>query len=222
MTVKNKSIKSYIDLISLKASRLLEKQNFRIILNDDIWDNNRLIVKSGGYLTDSLLNKLINFGIKKISVDFLDKAEKQDNNADLYKVFIKTQSVLIVEDNLLQISQLVKKFMGYGLDKSNIFVTDNPNSINTYFRNTMINFIFINLSLYEKCKKSVDKYSLLRNTHVFVLMEENESARKLKDGYNPEVRFLAGSLGAEKLKFFINQALSQNFMDFYTEETRIS
>ncbi len=221
MTVKTKSTRNYIDLISLKASKMLEKQNFDIILNDDIWDNNTLIVKSGGYLTDSLINKLINFGIEEVSVDFAEKAVKpQDIN--LFKLFINDRNVLIVDNNLHQISWLVKNLVNYGFDKAGISITDNYNYINKIFRAKKISLIFTSSYFYEKCGKCIDKYSLLRNTHAFVIMEQNETARKLKSGYNSEVKFIRKPLNTEMLKFFINQPLGRSFLDFYTEESSIS
>lgn len=221
MTTKTKTYKNYIDLISLKASNLLKKQDFKIILNDDVWDNNILIVKSGGYLTDSIINKLINFGIKQVSVNFPEDVDKQDN-ANLLKIFISSQKALIVNNNLSETSWIKKNLLSYGIESTNIFITDDHNSINKFFRNQQINIIFINSSLYEKCQKCIDKYSLLKNTHVFVIMGENESARKLKNGYNSDAKFIARPLSAERLKLFANQALNRNFLDFYSQETRIS
>jgi len=211
--------RNYIDLISLKAANILEKQNLNIILNDDIWDKETLIIKSGGYLTESLITKLINFGIREVSVDF---APEEQDAASLLQDFTKTQSALIIADNLADLGWLDKNLIDAGFDKKNIFLTDNYNSINKFFRSRVINIIFISSVFYEKSHKCVDKYSLLRNTHAFVILEENESARKLKTGYNSHVKFLIKPLYAKRLKFFINQAVNQNFLDFHMDEAQIS
>ena len=137
--------KNYIDLISLKAANILEKQNLNIILNDDIWDKDTLIIRSGGYLTESLITKLINFGIREVSVDF---APEEQDSTSLLEDFSKTQSALIIADNLADSAWLVKNLIDSGFDKENIFITDNHNSINKFFRSRTINIIFTNSVIY--------------------------------------------------------------------------
>lgn len=221
MLKNNKLARNHIDLIRLKAAKILQQQDINIVLEDDIWDKDTLILKSGGYLTENLINKLINFGIKKVSVNFSQKTKEQ-RDTGLYQNFVKNQSVLVIENNLPNISWLTKSLIHSGLQRSNIFITDDYNSINKYFKNKKINFIFLSASFYEKCQKCIDKYSLLRNMHVFVLMEENDSARKLKNGYSSDIKFIIKPISTKKLKFFTNRALNQNFLDFCTEDTQIS
>lgn len=212
---------TYIDLISLRATEMLQKQNFNITLKDDVWDHDTLLVKRGGRLNEALINKLINFGIKKVSINYSQPGEEA-TMASATKEFSNTQSALIIDNNLHNAGFIVRNLLDARISKSNIFLTDNVNSTNKFFRSRQINFLFINSSLYEKCQKCIDKYSLLRNTHAFVIMEENETARKLKGDYNSDVKFLIKPLYAKRLKFFINQSINQNFLDYYLEDSRAS
>ena len=206
--------RNYVDLIALKAANILEKQEVEMILNDDVWDNNILLVKSGGYLTENLLNKLIQFGVKQVSVDINEADSEQEQGIDYLREFIATQNVLIVEDNLHQTLNLIKNLKELGFEKPNISVTANYNAINRFFRLKKINLIFINSYFYEKCAKCIDKYGLLRDTHAFVILEQNESARKLKISSNSQVKFLNKPLTKDLLKFFINQAMEHNLADY--------
>ncbi len=221
MNLEKGKEKTYIDLISLRAANLLQKQDFNMVLNDDIWDKNKLLAKSGYYLTEDIINKLMNFGVENISVDFsLEMVEESGIN--LFKAFIRTLNVLIIDDNMKNSFNLTKSLLAQGFEKNNILITDNHNLINKIFRDRKINLIFINLSLYERCTRCVDKYSLLKNTHAFVVVQKGETARKLRSGYNSEVKFLSVSVDEQELEFEINQSLSRNFIDFYSMESRIS
>ena len=225
MVVKNKSIKNYVDLIWLKAGKMLENEHLSIILDDDIWENDMLIVKSGRYLTEKLINKLLNFGIKKVNVNFEDTESNENykkNENILINKFIKTQNVLVIENNFLNTGWLVKNLLTSNFNKNNIFVTSAYNSINKYFRSKKINFIFISCALYEKCQKCVDKYSLLKDTHVFVIMEKDDSARKIKNNYNSDIRFLIKPLSIKRFNFFIKQVLNLNLLNFYMDDAKIS
>jgi len=223
MALNTKSMNNYVDLIRLKAEKILQNKDFGITLNDDIWEQSTLLVKSGGYLTEDLINKLLNFGIKKVQVNFVKKEEEQTlEEQDFLGDFVKTQNALILENNLLNASGLVKKLVDMGFNKSNIFITANHNSINKYFRAKKINFVFTGLPFYKKCARCVNKYSLLRNTHAFVLIERHDSMRKVENNYASDVKFLRKPVNFKFLKILINKALNYNLQDFYAEEADIS
>lgn len=204
-------MKSYIDLIRLKTAKMLDPDNLNFVLNDDVWERDTLIVKSGGYLTNELINKLINFGIKEVSIDFPEAYE-----------FAQTQNIAIIDNSLVTAAWLVKNLKKLGFDKENVSMTSNYNSINNLFRNQKINFVFINSSLYEKCQKCIDKYSLLRNTHVFVVMDKGDSVRKLRNSYTSDVKFLFNPLNAKVFSIYVNRALNTNLLDYYMDSIRAS
>ena len=217
--MNKKSTSNYVDLVKLKAEKLFQNKNLGIFLNDDIWENSTLLVKGGRYLTEDLINKLLNFGVKQVDVDFI---EKNDGNRKIINDFINNQNVLIIENNLLEASWLVRNLVDIGFKEGNIFVTADYNSINRYFRIKKINFIFTGFSLYEKCLKCVNKYSMLKNTHAFVTMEKKDSLRKIERDYNSDVKFLRKPLNAKLFKRSIINALNHNLLDSYVEEERIS
>lgn len=214
MLEKNTQSRNYVDLIALKAANILDKDEISVVLNDDVWDNNILLVKGGGYLTENLLNKLIQFGVKQISVDITETSPGKTQKNDYLREFITTQNVLIVENNLSLALSLIKNLKNLGFERPNISVTANYNSINKFFRQKKINLIFISSCFYEKCAKCIDKYSFLRDTHAFVILDQNESARKLKVNNNSGVKFLNKPLTKDILKFFINQAMESNIADY--------
>jgi len=222
MTIKERNEnKTYIDLISLKAANLLQKQDFNMILKEDIWNKKTLLAKSGHYLTENIIIKLMNFGVENISVDFSEEIE-DTSGATLFRAFLKTRNVLIIDDEMSNIFNLTGNLLEQGFEKSNILITDNYNLINKIFKDRQINLIFINSALYGNCARCVDKYSLLKHTHAFVVLKEYESARKLRGSCKSEVKFLTRPISALEFKLIINSSLSRNFIDFYSMGSYVS
>ncbi len=217
----NSTIKgNYVDLLKLKADKIYQNDNFKLILSDDIWGKGTLLLKSGRHLSEELINKLINFGIKNISVDFVKKSETEKES--LLKEFIKSQNALIVEKNILNSAWVVRNLVDIGFNEKNILVTGEPNLINHFLKLKKVNFIFVGFSLYEKCEKCVNKYSLLRDKHVYVIMESKDNLKKLEKNYSTNVKFLKKPLSAKEFNSLIIKALSANLLDFYTEEASVS
>lgn len=216
---KNKMPVNYIDLLDLKTEKLLQNRNVNIILQDDVWDKDILLLRGGKYLTESLINKLINFGIKRINVDVIDKNIEELTTANSLKEFTANQCALIVENNMINASWLVRHLVDVGFEPKNIFITADYNAINQYFRVKKINFIFTSFDIYEKCKKCVDKYSHLRDVHAFVT---TENMQKIKIDNNSAVSFIDKSNYPDDFKNSVKQALNANFLYFYSTESLVS
>jgi len=228
-------LKETMDLIKIKTNKLINSQECGFLLQEDIWGNDTLLLKSGTYLTEDIITRLLNFGIKKVNVaiervedieningeEFLE--DTQEYSIKSIKNFMNTQSILIVEKNLINASLLLRQLINSGFREGNIFVTKEPSSINGYFRAKQISFLFIENELYETCQKCVEKYSLLRNTHVFILGSVREFSRDKKEGQREgisRIKFLLKPSSSidEKLNNLVMQALNQNFLDFWNEE----
>ncbi|MFW5795228.1 MAG: hypothetical protein ACOCV1_07060, partial [Bacillota bacterium] len=203
MNHKNNSIiNSYVDLMKLKSEKILLDNKLGVVLSNDVWENNALLIKSGGYLTEDLINRLLNFGVKKVNVNFVYKNQINSLNQD----FIKNQQVIILEDNFFNIAWLKRNLIKMGFNHENILVTVNYHSLNKYFKDKKINFIFIGQSLYEKSARCINKYSMLKTTHSFVLIEK-EKTDAIKIGYKSKIKFLDSPLDLDNFTFLINQAL---------------
>jgi len=220
MMSETSSLKESMDLIKIKTDKLIAGKENSFLLKDDIWGKGALILKSGVYLTEEIINKLLRFGIRRVNVTFddvvIEEKPVEDQNY-LMKQFIQTQSVLIVEKNLINASLLVRQLVDSGFKEGNIFVTKEPNTINTYFRAKQINFLFIDEDLYENCKKCVEKYTLLRNTHTFVMVNSLKLPELKKIGIS-RIKFLLKSNFEEKLSGMVLEALDKNFLDFWNED----
>ncbi len=220
MTLETGSLKESVDLLKIKTDKIIERKECGILLKDDIWGKGTLILKSGVYLTEDIINKLLRFGIKRVNVAVNDPIIEETSTEDPYhliKQFINTQSVLILEKNLINASPLVRLLIDNGFKEGNIFVTKEPSTINRYFRAKQMNFLFIEEDLYESCKKCVEKYSLLKNTHTFVLVNTKKSAESKKVGIS-RIKFLLKSIPEKKLSKLILEALDRNFLDFWDDE----
>ncbi len=220
------SLKESVDLIKIKTGRLIEGNEKNLLLKDDIWEKGALIIKSGAYLTEEIINKLLKFGIRKVCVSINNIESKQivfEKQNHLMNQFINTQGVLIVEKNLINAGTLIKQLVDNGFKEGNIFLTKEPSFINSYFRAKQINFLFIDEDLYESCKKCVEKYSLLRNVHAFVLSNAKNKFEKTKIGIS-KIKFLSKHINEQELSSLIYNALERNYIDFwhYEEEALIS
>lgn len=219
-----------INLLNINTDKVFRNKNLDLILNDDIWEKDILLIKKGKYLSEELIKKLINFGIREVNVNIAQKnveghetvlcQEDIENNKEL-KEFIQDQKALIVENNNFNKAWVSTKMIGMGFRKENLYITCSANSINQYFRSQKINFIFIGYSLYKNCIKCINKYSLLRNTHVFVFLEKKDIFN-IENNYNSRIKFLRRPLSRKTLYTYIYSALNFNFLEKVSEETDIS
>lgn len=223
MNLKNdKYTGNHIDLLDLKTEKLLRGGNVNVVLQDDIWDRDTLLLRSGRYLTENLINKLINFGIRRVSVDFVEQDSPENVHENQLEEFTAGQCALIIENNMINASWLVRHLVDIGFSHKNIFITADYNAINQYFRVKKINFIFAGIDIYEKCTKCIDKYSRLRNIHAFVTIENVDSMRKIRTENNTSVNFFKKSLSAEVFKSGVKRAINANYLDLYAEEALAS
>lgn len=219
----NSAVKNEIlDLFSFINKADKEDYEDFFTVNDDIWQNNTLIIKSGSYLTEGIVKKLLNFGIYKINVS--QKTKEKQENIDvsieykrLMESFKNTRSCLIVDENVFDAGIIINKLSEIGLNTRNIFFSKDIWQINSYFRAKQINFLFVSASLYSKCQKCVEKYSFLKNTHVFILHKEAFSAKGLSEKgknqiYHIEIPSLDGNINSEVIN-----ALKSNFSSYAAE-----
>jgi hypothetical protein len=217
----------------IEDEKFLNEQTAGYVLKDDIWDKGALLIKSGTYLTERIIRKLLNFGVKRVNISYEESSlsteidlESHVNSIQFYnyslKQFISSQSVLIVEKSLINASLLVRELIDMGFKDGNIFVTKEPSYINSYFRAKQINFLFIDKELHEKCTKCVEKYSYLRNTHVFLMAHPHDLIELYRNVSLGKIKFLLKDEIEDKLKMFVNQGLHQNYLDFWSEEELIS
>lgn len=220
----NISLIESMELIKNKTDNIIKANESSVLLKDDIWGKDTLILKSGVYLTEEIINKLLKFGIKKVNV-VLDNMETENStiNEDIRyaKPVIANQNVLIVEKTMLNASMLVKKLLKTGFKEGNIFVTLETGSINKYFRTRHINFLFIDEDLYDSCQKCVEKFSLLRDTHAYIMVNM-EGILKFKRKGISEIEFITKPVVQEKLNLTVLTAINHHLSDFYAEEVLIS
>jgi len=217
--------KEVFDLLRLKTDRFLKKTESNLLIKEDIWENGTLVLRGGVYLTDELISKLLKFGIKRVNVDVenlpADSAFSEFPD-EMNKKFISTQCALIVEKNMINAGHVIKNLTDIGFKGGNIFVTKEPGFINRYFSVKKINFLFIDGDLYPKCARCVQKFTALRNTHAFVLINSGESADFKKLEKSPKILFLFQPVKENTIKKFLHNALEQNFIDFWTENQALT
>ncbi len=215
------AIRESAELLKLKADKLIEIKENGLLLKEDIWEKGTLVLKSGVYLTEELINKLLRFGIKRVNVDLENFSEKNalsEFPESMTKKYIASQSALIVEKNIIDAGLMIKYLIDIGFKGGNIFITKEPNFINRYFGAKKINFLFIDGGLYPKCARCVQKYTSLRNLHAFVLLNSADFNEFKKMSKFSKINFLFRPVKENSFKRLVSHALDQNFLDFWTEE----
>jgi len=162
--------KKPIDLYWLKINNLTSNPYFDLILNDDIWQNDILLLKKGRTIDDDILEKLMNFGVKQIKIDISRKKSFKNSVGTHSPESINKQSVLVIREDFKSISSFVKILMESGFKDKNIFAATGIDILNRYLQNNNLNYIFIDHSLYdEKVLNIVEENTFLRIINIFII-----------------------------------------------------
>jgi len=203
--------------IELQNSNYKNKKG--IMLSDDIWGNGALLLRSGAYLTEEIISKLLRFGVKKVNVKVEEQNQEQEieEQSAILADFLSVQKSLIIGNSQNMANYLTKSLVQCGFDRDNIYTTNDISSINNYFRACPINYIFIEGNFYKTCKKCVEKYSLLKNTHTFVISEITDAAEFRRNSFS-KIKILTKPLKENVLNSAVLEALDQNYEYYWNED----
>ncbi|MFH0702553.1 MAG: hypothetical protein V2B14_03320 [bacterium] len=220
--------------INLRRLRSKKNSNFNynLVLKDDIWKQGILLLRSGKYLTKDIIDKLINFGIHEINVH-LDEEDENDyeyyedeNSAieELKKNFIKTQNILVIDNNFRDANYLTRTLMCVGFKQRNIYVITNAKLIKKYFESKNFAHLFIDFNLYKNNTQIVDNLNL-KNINIFLttlLSEIKTSIRELESNIDSlETKIILKPVMAGHLRNLINQSVDRDFCRLLRNKPKI-
>jgi len=164
-----------VNLKKIKNEKILEK--YSLVLKDDIWKRGLLLLRRGLYLSEEVIDKLINFGIYEINVHYYEDNCKEEEKyiERLKRNFLKDQNVFIFDKNIKTPIYLANILIHTGYKRSNIFALSNSKLATKYFRNKKPDYLVID---YESNLENItdivkEAYS---HTHIFLIV--NDDTRK--------------------------------------------
>ncbi|MDD3012150.1 MAG: hypothetical protein PHC34_00415 [Candidatus Gastranaerophilales bacterium] len=95
-----KCLENPVNLKRIRTEKMLEK--YSLVLKEDVWKKGLLLLRNGLYLSEEVIEKLINFGIHEINVHYYEDnfGEEEKYIEMLKRNFLKNQNVFIFDKNI--------------------------------------------------------------------------------------------------------------------------
>lgn len=187
------SLKNPVPLYNLLRKDVREALEEQIILTENLYYRDVLIIKSGAFLDETLIYKLLNFGFKKVSI-VLPEAKPQTTDFEnlsilqLKKQLLKTQKCLIADKNAYHINELIAVLTASYINEDNIIAVNNSLPVKKLILEKQPKFVFIDLNLYPKHGlKVIKEISKHATGHVFLTALADESKVELINKLKLEV-----------------------------------
>jgi|GEM_PF-3467994 len=211
-----------VSLQKIKNEKLLKK--YSLILKADVWKQGLLLLRRGLYLSEELIDKLINFGIENINVDYYEDcyADEEKYIEMLKQNFLKNQVVFIFDKNVRNSVYLANILMHAGYKKGNIFALSNNKYVSKYFKNRRPDYLIIdyesNSENITDILKEVDSY-----THIFLTVEESTKKSREFIKFQNNTKFFKINLITKPLSLgvflrFISDCIDSDFSDLLKNE----
>lgn len=225
---RNGLLKNPVRLYNLLRNDIRTALDEQVILNEDLYYKDTLIIKAGSYLDDQVIYRLLNFGIKSVNIQLPENNTgkpviKTNTFGDIKKLFLKQQKCIVADKDAYYINQLISALKSSHITESNILAVNNTIPIKKLIEDNCPKFVFIDLNLYPdnglKVIKEINKLSL--NTNIYLTALINHSKTALVDKLNKEVEKSNASLiykpvSPSQIKLLVMNSISQkdikNFM----------
>lgn len=183
----------------------------KMILKDDVWYHNTLLLKRGTPICESLIRKLLNFSIEQINIFWDDTDTKAHMSAreELITNFLSTQNALILSEKNDEHRLLARKLNLSGISQNNIYTALNFDQAINIIINKKPPYIFISAEQFLKNSiKFTRAYSLISFAHMFIIASEDfQRPAILKETENKSARFNAKVLTSPVLNSHIKEVI---------------
>jgi len=169
------------------ATRNIDLMN-DIVLKEDIYKDNTLLVKKGNVLNSYLINKLNKFGVSGIANSY-------------HSDFSLGTEILILQSDLYQQKRTkeILKFAGFEQDK--ILLLDDENLLKDKLRIKSLKYLFIDYSFYGKdLLDEIFLNSINRKLVIFVLNCPEGTAERIYNSDYQNVKLLYRPLANSYIK----------------------
>ncbi|OGI16683.1 MAG: hypothetical protein A2287_03975 [Candidatus Melainabacteria bacterium RIFOXYA12_FULL_32_12] len=214
-----------VNLKTLKSKFYREFSNFTLVLKDDIWKRGILILRGGKYLTEDMIDRLLNFGINEVNIHLDEDDCEEEHKAveELKRNFIKTQNILLIDKDFDDMGYIVKNLVNIGFNKKNIYVSTDIKVINKYLQDRIPDYLFVSYKPgIEAYIKAIREVEVLKDIHIFLTASIDESELGIRELENKadslSTKFILKPVIAGYLKKLVSQTIDQDFCKLLKNE----
>jgi ActR/RegA family two-component response regulator len=172
----------------------------QIILAEDLYFRDVLIIKAGSYLDDQTIYRLLNFGVKRVNLLLPeDKPKKQifENLSivQLKKEYLRQQKCIIADKDGHYLNELINTLTVSYVKDTNIYAVNNSIPLKNLIEDKHPRFIFVDLNLYPnhglKVIKEIKKHT---TANLFLTALVDQSKIELVEKLRNEVELMGATL----------------------------
>jgi len=211
-----------VNLRKIKNEKILEK--YSLVLKDDVWKKGLLLLGKGLYLSEEVIEKLINFGVKEVSVHYYEDnfGEEEKYIEMLKRNFLKDQRVFIFDKNIKNSVYFANILIHIGYKRGNIFALSNSKNTVKYFKNKKPDYLVID---YESNSENIINIikEAYNSTHIFLIVNEDtkksESFKKLQNSLKYfKINFVSKPMSLGYFLRLISDCIDSDFSELLKNE----
>jgi ActR/RegA family two-component response regulator len=148
-------IKNPVTLYNLLRKDVREALDEQIILSEDLYFKDTLIIKAGSFLDDQTIYRLLNFGVKRVKILLPESKPGKTpfeslSILQLKKEYLKGQKCLIADRDINHINELIAVISASYIKDKNIIAVNNSMPVKGIIEEKQPKFIFVDLNLYPQ------------------------------------------------------------------------
>jgi len=220
------SLKNPVPLYNLLRKDVREALDKQVILTENLYYRDVLIIKSGAFLDETLIFKLLNFGFKRVNILLPDSKSvpgdfENVSILQLKKQLLKQEKCLIADKNAYHINELISVLTASYINENNILAVNNSMPVKKMILEKQPKLVFIDLNLYPKhglkVIKEISKHSIGK-VFLTALVDGSkvELINKLKSEVDAcEAQLLLKPISASNLRNILLDCISNNDVKKY-------
>ena len=214
-------LKNPVSLQEIKSEKILAK--YRLILKEDIWKKGLLLLRSGLFLSEELIDKLMNFGIFEINVLYQDNGYEEEYMKVLKRNFLSSKNVYIIDPDLKNAVYWTNILADIGYKIKNIYTLTNAKYAASCFKDKNPDYLIID---YES--NSEDIIDILekvnKHTHIFIIVDKNSrTSNKFNELENNvkllEIHYITKSISPGYFLNSIYKCIDYDFSELFNKKT---
>lgn len=227
------SFKNPMPLYNLLRQDIRQALNNTIILAEDLYFRDVLIIKAGSFLDEETIFRLLNFGLKKARVVLPESKEKKkpviENMSilQLKKQYLGQQKCLVADKDGYFINEIINGLKSSYIKEENIYAVNNSIPIKNIIEDKNPGYLFIDLNLYPSHGLQIIKdirRSTLANIFLTALVDENKTTlmKKLaKEVDSLNSTLILKPVSAVELRVQLLNTVTNDHIKYYVSQKRI-
>lgn len=210
-----------ISLNKIKTDKILDK--YSLVLKNDIWKKGLLLLRSGLYLSEEVVDKLINFGIQEVNVHYYeDNCEEERYVEMLKRNMLKAENVFIFDKNIRNSVYLANILIHTGYKRGNIFTLTQAKYTGKYFKTKKPDYLVIDYESNSENFINILK-EVYSNTHIFLMVDEETknltSFKKLQNSLKAfKINLVSKPVSLGYFLKLINDCIDSDFSELLKNE----